>query len=104
MRRPSPTVLSRTALCTWQKNTGSAWTMPMSVAWWRSTGALHRRWSPPFPATTAHGLDLSHKQDDMVPLLALDAWSRMALTDAQCMEVFDAVSQQHEVVCHALLP
>lgn len=52
----------------------------------------------------AHGLDLSHQQDDMVPLLALDAWSRMALTDAQCMEVFDAVSQQHDVVCHALLP
>lgn len=51
----------------------------------------------------AHGLDLSRKHDDMVPLLALDAWSRLALSDAQCAEVFDAVSQQHDVVCHALL-
>lgn len=51
----------------------------------------------------AHGLDLSRKHDDMVPLLALDAWSRLGLSDAQCMEVFDVVSQQHDVVCHALL-
>lgn len=52
----------------------------------------------------AHGLDLSRKADDMVPLLTLDAWRRLALSDAQCVEVFDAVSQQHDVVCHALLP
>lgn len=52
----------------------------------------------------AHGLDLSRRDDDMVPLLTLDAWSRLALSDAQCVEVFEAVSQQHEMVCHALLP
>lgn len=51
----------------------------------------------------AHGLDLSHMEDDMVPLLALDAWSRLALSDKDCAEVFDAVTDQHEVVCHALL-
>ena len=51
----------------------------------------------------AHGLDLSHLQDDMVPLLALDAWSRVGLSDEQCLEVFEAVSEQHDVVCHALL-
>lgn len=51
----------------------------------------------------AHGLDLSHKEDDMVPLLALDAWGRLALGDKDYAEVFEAVTDQHEVVCHALL-
>lgn len=51
----------------------------------------------------AHGLDLSHKENDMVPLLALDAWGRLALSDTDYVEVFDAVTEQHEVVCHALL-
>lgn len=51
----------------------------------------------------AHGLDLSHKDDDMVPLLALDAWGRMALRDADYQAIFNEVAQQHDVVCHALL-
>lgn len=51
----------------------------------------------------AHGLDLSHKDDDMVPLLALDAWGRLALGDKDFEAVFDEVAQQHDVVCHALL-
>lgn len=51
----------------------------------------------------AHGLDLSHKEDDMVPLLVLDAWGRLALGDKDYGEVFDTVVEQHEVVCHALL-
>ena len=51
----------------------------------------------------AHGLDLSHKEDDMVPLLALDAWGRMALRDDDYRAIFDDVAQQHDVVCHALL-
>jgi len=40
----------------------------------------------------------------MVPPLAVDAWGRLALTDADCLEVFETVTEQHEVVCHALLP
>ncbi len=51
----------------------------------------------------AHGLDLSRKEDDMVPLLALDAWTRMALPGSDYMDVFDTVEQQHESVCAALL-
>jgi len=52
----------------------------------------------------AHGLDLSRKENEMVPPLAVDAWGRLALTDADCLEVFETVTEQHEVVCHALLP
>ncbi|MNV72625.1 hypothetical protein D3C71_1657290 [compost metagenome] len=51
----------------------------------------------------AHGLDLSRKEDDMVPLLALDAWTRMALRGSDYVDVFDIVEQQHESVCAALL-
>lgn len=51
----------------------------------------------------AHGLDLSHQEDDMVPLLSLDAWGRLALSEKEYREVFDTVAEQHDVVCHALL-
>ena len=51
----------------------------------------------------AHGLDLSHKENDMVPLLALESWGRLALSDADYADVFEVVTEQHEVVCHALL-
>ncbi|UCU98122.1 HDOD domain-containing protein [Acidovorax radicis] len=51
----------------------------------------------------AHGLDLSRKEDDMVPLLGLDAWARMALSGSDYLDVFDVVEQQHESVCAALL-
>lgn len=51
----------------------------------------------------AHGLDLSRKEDDMVPLLALDAWTRMSLRGSDYLDVFDTVEQQHESVCAALL-
>jgi len=52
----------------------------------------------------AHGLDLSHTHNDMVPPLALDAWARLGLSEADCQAVFTSVTEQHEVVCHALLP
>ncbi|MES2926103.1 MAG: HDOD domain-containing protein [Pseudomonadota bacterium] len=51
----------------------------------------------------AHGLDLSHQEDDMVPLLSLDAWGRLSLGEKDYREVFDTVAEQHDVVCHALL-
>lgn len=51
----------------------------------------------------AHGLDFSHKEDDMVPLLSLDAWGRLALTENDYRTVFDTAAEQHDVVCHALL-
>ncbi len=51
----------------------------------------------------AHGLDLSRSSNDMVPWLALDAWSRVGLRDCDYAIVFAAVDEQHDSVCAALL-
>jgi putative nucleotidyltransferase with HDIG domain len=51
----------------------------------------------------AHALDLSHREDDMVPPLSVAAWSRLALTESICAQVFGATESQHESVCQALL-
>jgi len=51
----------------------------------------------------AHALDLSHLQDDMVPPLSVAAWSRLALTESICVQVFRATESQHDAVCQALL-
>lgn len=51
----------------------------------------------------AHALDLSHLEDDMVPPLSMAAWSRLALTESVCVQVFRATESQHDAVCQALL-
>ena len=51
----------------------------------------------------AHALDLSHLADDMVPPLSMAAWSRLALTESVCVQVFRATESQHDAVCQALL-
>ena len=51
----------------------------------------------------AHALDLSHLEDDMVPPLSVAAWSRLALTESICVQVFRATESQHDAVCQALL-
>ncbi len=51
----------------------------------------------------AHALDLSHWDDDMVPPLSMAAWSRLALTESVCVQVFRATESQHDAVCQALL-
>lgn len=50
----------------------------------------------------AHALDLSGAADDAVPPLSMAAWTRMALDDARCVEVFRSVQAQHRAVCDAL--
>jgi len=51
----------------------------------------------------AHALDLTRLDDDLVPPLALQAWSRLHLQDDGYLQVFQVVEQQHEVLCHTLL-
>lgn len=51
----------------------------------------------------AHALDLSHQEYAMVPPLSIAAWSRLALTESICLQVFRATEHEHESVCHALL-
>lgn len=51
----------------------------------------------------AHALDLARLDDDLVPPLALQAWSRVRLQDDGYLQVFEVVEQQHEVLCHTLL-
>ncbi|MEO5732161.1 MAG: HDOD domain-containing protein [Rubrivivax sp.] len=51
----------------------------------------------------AHALDLSHAEDDIVPPLCMDAWLRLAPTEAECREVFRRVEAEHASVCAALL-
>lgn len=51
----------------------------------------------------AHALDLSHQEDDMVPPLSVAAWSRLALNEGICVQVFRAAERQHDAVCQALL-
>jgi putative nucleotidyltransferase with HDIG domain len=51
----------------------------------------------------AHALGLSQQDDDTVPPLSMPAWSRLALDEARCMQVFKQAEAQHESVCQALL-
>lgn len=51
----------------------------------------------------AHALDLSHHDGDLVPLLSMPAWSRLALTEAAYAQVFSATEEQYESVCQILL-
>lgn len=51
----------------------------------------------------AHALDLSHLEDDMVPPLSMPSWSRLALDERKCRQVFQRTESQHEAVCQALL-
>jgi len=51
----------------------------------------------------AHALGLSHLDDDTVPPLSMPAWTRLALDDSRCKQVFKQAEAQHESVCQALL-
>ena len=51
----------------------------------------------------AHALDLSQTEDDMVPPLSMAAWSRLAINEDQCRQIFQQTESQHESVCQALL-
>ncbi len=51
----------------------------------------------------AHALDMSRQEDDAVPPLSMPAWSRLALDEARCKQVFRQAETQHESVCQALL-
>lgn len=51
----------------------------------------------------AHALDLSRRKDDMVPTLAIHAWTRLQLRSDDYLEIFETVELQHDVVCHTLL-
>jgi len=51
----------------------------------------------------AHALDMSQQEDDTVPPLSMAAWSRLALDEARCTQVFRQAEAQHESVCQALL-
>lgn len=51
----------------------------------------------------AHALDLARVDDDLVPPLSLQTWSRMRLQDDDCSRIFDDVEQQHEMLCQTLL-
>lgn len=51
----------------------------------------------------AHALDLSGREDDLVPPLSMPAWDRLALTDAQCIAAMAEAHAQQEAVCTAIL-
>ncbi|HSV53644.1 MAG TPA: HDOD domain-containing protein [Burkholderiaceae bacterium] len=51
----------------------------------------------------AHALDLSRLEDDMVPPLSTASWSRFALDERKCRQMFMNTESQHEAVCQALL-
>jgi putative nucleotidyltransferase with HDIG domain len=51
----------------------------------------------------AHALDLSRLEDDMVPPMSMAAWSRLALDERKCRQLFQSAESQHEAVCQALL-
>uniref|UniRef100_UPI00097C28CF HDOD domain-containing protein n=1 Tax=Pelomonas sp. KK5 TaxID=1855730 RepID=UPI00097C28CF len=51
----------------------------------------------------AHGLDLSHSPDDIVPPLSAASWGRLGLSDAQLFSMFSQTERRHEAVCQAIL-
>jgi len=51
----------------------------------------------------AHALDLSGRDDDLVPPLSMAAWARLGLSDAQCVSAMAEAQAQHEAVCAAVL-
>ncbi len=51
----------------------------------------------------AHALDLTHREDDLVPSLSVAAWSRLGMNEELCLQVFQATEEQHGAVCQSLL-
>ncbi len=49
-----------------------------------------------------HALDLANVTDELVPPLSLDAWTRLALTESQCMRVFERTETELDELCDAL--
>jgi putative nucleotidyltransferase with HDIG domain len=50
----------------------------------------------------AHALDLANAPDELVPPLSLAVWSRLDLTQAQCLRAFERTETELDELCEAL--